>query len=57
MAIEDGTEHAGRVEPREAEPLDVAAGCDERGDLAIRQEPVVGDGRERRLPEVLTRQV
>jgi hypothetical protein len=51
VAIEDRTEHARGVEPREAHPVHVAARRDERARLAVRQERVVGDGRERARAE------
>jgi hypothetical protein len=51
VAVEDGPEHAGAVHAREAQPLDVAARRDQRRGLAVRQEAVVGDRRERAAPE------
>ena len=47
VAVQQRAEHARRVHPRQAHPLDAAVGRDERGRLAVRQEPVVGDRRER----------
>ena len=44
--VEDGAEHAGRVHPRQAHPLDVAAGGNESGYLTVGQKAVVGDGRK-----------
>ncbi len=46
-AVEDGGEHARRVEVGEAHPLDVAVGRDERSGRAVGEEGVVGDRRER----------
>ena len=46
--IEQRPEHAWRVEPRDAQPVDRAVGRDQRAGVAIRQERVVGDRRERR---------
>ena len=46
-AIENRAEHARRVHPRQAQPLDVAARGDERGGLAVGKEGVVGDRGER----------
>ena len=51
VAVEHRAEHARRVHPRQAEPLDVAVGRDERGRLAVRQERVVGDRGERAASE------
>ena len=51
VAIQDRAEHAGRVHPRQAHPLDIAAWCDQRSHVAIRQEAVIRDRREgRRSP-------
>ena len=47
VAVEHRAEDARAVHPRQAHPLDVAAGRDERRRLAVRQEPVLGDRRER----------
>ena len=46
-AVEQGTEHARRVEPRDAQPVDRAVRGHERARVAVRQEPVVGDRGER----------
>ena len=46
--IEQAAEHARRVEPRHAEPVDRAVRGDERPGVAVREERVVGDRRERR---------
>ena len=46
-AVEQGTEHARRVEPRDAQPVDRAVRCYERARVAVGQEPVVGDRGER----------
>ena len=48
VSIQDGAEDAGRVDTREAEPLDVAARRHQGHDLAVGEECVVPDGRERR---------
>src|SRR6202165_2895012 len=45
-AVEVGREHTWAVRPRQAHPLDPAAGRDEAVDLAVGEEGVVGDGRE-----------
>ena len=47
VAVEQGAEDAGRVEPGQAQPLDVAAGRDQGHRLAVGQEAVVADGWER----------
>ncbi len=46
LAIEQRPEHAGRVEARNAQPVDRPVGRDERAGVAVGQERVVGDGRE-----------
>ena len=51
VAVEDGAEHAGRVHPGQAQPLDVAARRDEGARLTVGEKPVVGDRRERRTAE------
>ena len=51
VAVEHRAEDARRVEARQAHPLDVAARRDQRADLAVRQERVVGDRRERAAAE------
>ena len=48
LTVEQGAEHAGRVEAREAQPVDRAVGRDQGAGVAVGQERVVGDGRERR---------
>ena len=48
VAIERGAEHTRRVHPGQAHPLHASARGDERGDLAVRQEAVIGDRWERR---------
>ncbi len=48
VAVQDGAEHAGRVDPRHAQPLDVARRRNQSGRLAIGQEAELGDGREGR---------
>ena len=47
VAVEDGAEDAGRVDPRQAQPLDVSARRDECGRLAIGEEGVLPDRWER----------
>ena len=47
-AIEQRAEDGRRVEARQAQPLDRAVGGDERAGVAVGQERVVGDRRERR---------
>ncbi len=47
VTVEHGAEHARRVDPWQAHPLDVAARSDERHGLAIGEKRVVGDRRER----------
>ena len=49
VTVEHRAEHARRVDPRQAHPLDVAARSDERDRLAIGQKPVVSD-RGKRAP-------
>ena len=51
MAVEDRREDARAVHPRQRQPLDVPARRDERADLAVRQQAVVGDRRERAAAE------
>ena len=51
VPVEDGAEHAGRVQPGQAQPLHVAAGSHQSGGLAIGQKGVVGYGRKGRVPE------
>ena len=46
--VEQAAEHARRVERGNAEPVDGPVGRDERAGVAVGQERVVGDGRERR---------
>ena len=50
VAVEHRAEHAGRVHPRQAHPLDVPAGRHQRRGLAVRQEAVVGDRGKRAGP-------
>src|SRR5207302_46934 len=45
--VEDGGKDARAVGTRKAHPLHPSAGCDQAVDLAVRQEGVFGDGRER----------
>ena len=47
VAVEDRAEHARRVEARQAEPLDVPVRRHQRARLAVGQEGVLGDRRER----------
>ncbi len=44
--VQDRSEYARAVHARQAHPLHVAAGRDQRGHLAVREETVVGDRRE-----------
>ena len=46
-AVEQGTEHARRVEPRDAQPVDRAVRGHERARVAVGQEAVVGNRSER----------
>ena len=48
LAVEQRAEDARRVEPRNAEPADAPIGCDESTRVAIGEECVFGDRRERR---------
>ena len=41
--VQDAGEHRRAVEARQAEPVDRTVACDERGRVAVRQQPVVGD--------------
>ena len=56
VAVEHRAEQARAVHPWHAHPLDVAARRDERRRLAVRQEGVVGDRRERAARERHVRQ-
>src|SRR5439155_8060079 len=47
-SVQDGSKNAWRVHPRQAHPLDVATRRDQRGDVAVRQKGIVGDGWEGR---------
>ena len=47
VAVEDRAYHGGAVELRQAEPLDVPAGRDERRDLTVGEEAVIPDRGER----------
>ena len=47
-AVEQRTEHARRVEPRDAQPVDRAVRGHKRARVAVGKEPVVGDRGERR---------
>ena len=49
LAVEQAAEHARRIEPRHAQPVDATIGSHQRSGVAVGQEPVVGDRRERRL--------
>ena len=51
-AVEHGAEHAGRVRPGEAHPLDRTRRRDQAVDLAVGQERVVGDVREIARPVI-----
>ncbi len=48
VPVQQRAEHARAVQPRQAHPLDCPARRHQRGDLAVRQERVVGDRRVRR---------
>ena len=48
LPVQQAAEDARRVEPRDAQPVDRAVGCDERARVAVGQEGVVRDRRERR---------
>ncbi len=48
LAIEQRSEHARRVEARDAEPVDRAVRSQKRARMAVREERVVGDRREGR---------
>ena len=54
--VQDRPEHAGGVRPRHAEPLDRARRRDQAGVLAVGEERVVGDRRER-VPQGIARRV
>jgi hypothetical protein len=43
VRVEQGREHAGRVEPGTAEPVDAAVGGHQRGGLQVADQPVVAD--------------
>ena len=47
LAVKERAEHAWRVEARDGEPVDRAVGSDERPGVAVRQEGVCGNRRER----------
>ena len=48
FAVEQAAKDAGRVEPRHAQPVDATVRSHQGPGVAVRQEPVVGDRRERR---------
>ncbi len=48
LAVEQGPEHARGVKARHAQPVDRAVGGDERARVAVREERVLRDRRERR---------
>ena len=48
LPVQQGAEHARGVEARDAQPADPAVRRDERARMAVREERVVGDRRERR---------
>jgi hypothetical protein len=48
LPVEQAAEHARRVEGGDAEPVDRAVGRDQRARVAVGQEAVLGDRRERR---------
>jgi hypothetical protein len=45
-AVQDGAEDTGGVRLRKAQPLDGAVRSHEAVVLAVREKPVIGDGRE-----------
>jgi hypothetical protein len=45
VAVQQGREHAGTVEPRAAEPVHTAVGRDQRRGLQISNQSVLGDRR------------
>ena len=45
VVVEQGAEHAGRVEPREAEPVDRTVGAHQRRGLQVTDDAVLGDRR------------
>ena len=47
LAVEQAAEHAGCVEARHAQPVDRPVRCDQGAGVAVRQEGVLGDRRER----------
>ena len=56
-AVEEGAEHTGRVRPGQAQPLDRSVRSNKTAVLAVREEPVVGDGGKalgHRLDRLLT---
>ena len=55
VTVENRAEHAGRVHARQTQPLDIAAGRDQRRRLAVGQKRVVADRRERADRDVLSR--
>ena len=50
LPVEQAPEHARRVEARNAQPVDRPVGRDQRSGVAVRQEGVIRDRRERRRP-------
>ena len=48
LAVEEGTEHTGRVETGHAQPIDGTVGSDQRAGVTVREERVVRDRRKRR---------
>src|SRR5205823_12193222 len=48
LAVEEAAEDARAVEARHAQPADPSVGCDERARVAVGEEGVVRDRRERR---------
>ena len=55
VSVQDRPEHARRVHPRQAHPLDVAARRDERRRFAVGQERIVPDRREGTDPDPMIR--
>src|ERR1700756_5472682 len=51
MTVEKRAKYAGRVDPRQTEPLDVATWSDQCHRLAIRNKAVLANSRERRASD------
>ena len=48
LAVEQAAEHAGSIEARHAQPIDRSVRCDQSARVAVREEAIVRDRRERR---------